>query len=82
LATVAVFQFFASWNEFAGPLLYLNDPAKFPLAYALQQFISAYRTQFGPLMAASVMLTAPVVVLFFLAQKTFVRGIATTGLKG
>jgi multiple sugar transport system permease protein len=52
------------------------------LAYALQQFISAYRTQFGPLMAASVMLTAPVVVLFFLAQKTFVRGIATTGLKG
>jgi multiple sugar transport system permease protein len=82
LTTVAIFQFFASWNEFAGPLLYLNDPAKFPLAYALQQFVSAYRTQFGPLMAASVMFTAPVVVLFFLAQKTFVRGIATTGLKG
>lgn len=82
LATVALFQFLHTWNEFAGPLLYLNDPHKFPLAYALQQFVSAYRTEFGPLMAASVLFTAPVVVLFFLAQKTFIRGIATTGLKG
>lgn len=82
LATVALFQFLATWNEFAGPLLYLNDPQKFPLAYALQQFVSAYRTEFGPLMAAAVMFTAPVVVLFFLAQKTFIRGIATSGLKG
>ncbi len=82
LATVALFQFLHTWNEFAGPLLYLNDPQKFPLAYALQQFVSAYRTEFGPLMAASVLFTAPVVVLFFLAQKTFIRGIATTGLKG
>ena len=82
LATVALFQFLNTWNEFAGPLLYLNDPHKFPLAYALQQFVSAYRTEFGPLMAASVMFTAPVIVLFFLTQKTFIRGIATTGLKG
>lgn len=82
LATVALFQFLHTWNEFAGPLLYLNDPHKFPLAYALQQFVSAYNTEFGPLMAAAVMFTAPVIVLFFLAQKTFIRGIATTGLKG
>ncbi len=82
LATVALFQFLQTWNEFAGPLLYLNDPAKFPLAYALQQFTSAYRTEFGPLMAAAVLFTAPVIVLFFLAQKTFIRGIATTGLEG
>jgi len=82
LATVALFQFLATWNEFAGPLLYLNDPESFPLAYALEQFVSAYRTEFGPLMAAATMFTAPVIVLFFLAQKTFIRGIATTGLKG
>jgi len=82
LATVALFQFLHTWNEFAGPLLYLNEPHKFPLAYALQQFVSAYHTEFGPLMAGAVMFTAPVIVLFFLAQKTFIRGIATTGLKG
>ena len=82
LATVALFQFLATWNDFAGPLLYLNDPDKFPLAYALQQFVSAYRTEFGPLMAAAVMFTAPVLVLFFFTQRTFIRGIATTGLKG
>lgn len=82
LATVALFQFLHTWNEFAGPLLYLKDPHKFPLAYALQQFVSAYRTEFGPLMAAAVLFTAPVVVLFFLTQRTFVRGIATTGIKG
>ena len=82
LATVALFQFLNSWNEFAAPLLYLNDPDQFPLAYALQQFVSAYRTEFGPLMAAAVMFTAPVLVLFFLTQRTFIKGIATTGLKG
>ena len=82
LATVALFQFLNTWNAFSAPLLYLNDPDKYPLAYALQQFVSSYRTEFGPLMAAAVMFTAPVVVLFFLAQKTFLRGIATTGMKG
>lgn len=82
LATVSLFQFLQTWNEFAGPLLYLNDPDKYPLAYALQQFVSAYRTEFGPLMAAAVMFTLPVIVLFFLTQKTFIRGISTTGLKG
>ena len=81
LATVALFQFLQTWNDFAGPLLYLSDPRKFPMAYALQQFVSAYHTQFGPLMAASVMFTAPVVLLFFLTQKTFLRGIATAGMK-
>lgn len=82
LATVALFQFLATWNEFAAPLLYLQDRSRFPLAYALQQFVSAYRTEFGPLMAGAALFTAPVVVLFLLTQKTFLRGIATTGLKG
>jgi multiple sugar transport system permease protein len=62
--------------------LYLRDPDTYPLAYALQQFVSAYRTQFGPLMAAAVLFTVPVIVLFLLTQKTFIRGIATTGIKG
>jgi len=82
LATVALFQFLQTWNEFAAPLLYLTETHRFPLAYALQQFVSAYRTEFGPLMAASVLFTAPVLVLFLLTQRTFLRGIATSGLKG
>jgi multiple sugar transport system permease protein len=82
LATVALFQFVAAWNDFGGPLLYLSDPRKFPLAYGLEQFLSAYSDQTHLLLAASVLFTLPIVLLFLLAQKTFLRGIATTGIKG
>jgi len=82
LATVALFQFIASWNDFSGPLLYLSDPQKFPLAYGLEQFVSSYSDQTHLLLAAAVMFTLPVIVLFLLTQRTFLRGIATTGIKG
>ena len=82
LATVALFQFVASWNDFSGPLLYLNDPLRFPLAYGLEQFVSAYSSETNLLMAAAVLFTLPIVVLFFFTQRTFIRGIATTGIKG
>jgi len=82
LATVALLQFVAAWNDYGGPLLYLSDPDKFPLSYGLEQFVSAHSTQANLLMAASVLFTLPMVVLFFLTQKTFLRGIATGGVKG
>jgi multiple sugar transport system permease protein len=82
LATVALFQFIHSWNDFNGPLLYLSDPQKFPLAYGLEQFISSYADQTHLLLAASVLFTLPIVILFLLTQRTFLKGIATTGLKG
>ncbi len=82
LMTVALFQFIATWNDFSGPLLYLSDPDQFPLAYGLEQFVSAYSDQTHLLLAAAVMFTLPIIVLFFITQRTFVRGIATTGLKG
>jgi multiple sugar transport system permease protein len=82
LATVALFQFIAAWNDFNGPLLYLSDPDKFPLAYGLEQFVSAYSSQTNLLLAAAVLFTLPIVVLFFLTQRTFLEGIATTGIKG
>ncbi len=82
LATVALFQFVATWNDFGGPLLYLNDPEKFPLAYGLERFVSSYSDQTNLLLAAAVMFTLPVIVLFFLAQKTFIQGISTSGIKG
>jgi multiple sugar transport system permease protein len=81
LATVALFQFIATWNDFGGPLLYLNDPDRFPLAYGLEQFVSSYSDQTHLLMAAAVLFTLPMVVLFLFTQRTFLRGISTTGLK-
>jgi multiple sugar transport system permease protein len=81
LATVALFQFIAAWNDFNGPLLYLSDPDQFPLAYGLERFVSSYSSQTNLLMAAAVLFTLPIVILFFFTQRTFLRGIATTGLK-
>jgi multiple sugar transport system permease protein len=81
IATVALFQFVQTWNDFSGPLLYLNDPQKFPLAYGLERFVSSYGDQTHLLLAASVLFTLPIVVLFFLAQRTFIDGISTTGIK-
>lgn len=81
LATCALFQFIATWNDFLGPLLYVNDPAKYPLGYGLQQFVSHYGGFYAQLMAASTIFTLPIIVLFFFAQKTFIQGISTTGGK-
>ena len=82
LATVALFQFVQTWNDFGGPLLYLSDPQKFPLAYGLERFVSSYSDQTHLLLAAAVLFTLPIIILFFLAQKTFIQGISTTGIKG
>ncbi len=81
LATCALFQFLHTWNDFLGPLLYINDPSRYTLAYGLQQFTSAYGGKWSQLMAAATIFTVPIIVLFFLAQRTFIEGIATTGGK-
>ncbi|RYG48764.1 carbohydrate ABC transporter permease [bacterium] len=81
LATCALFQFLGTWNDFFGPLLYINEPNQYTLGYGLQQFLSSYGSKWAELMAASTIFTLPIVVLFFLAQKTFIRGISTTGGK-
>ena len=81
LATVALLEFVAAWNDYGGPLLYLNDPQRFPLAYGLEQFVSSHSSEMNLLLAAATLFTLPIVALFLLAQRTFVRGITTTGLK-
>lgn len=82
LATAALFHFLYAWNDFMGPLLYLTRKETFPLALALQSFQSQNGgVQWHHLMAASAVTIFPVVALFFFAQKTFIRGIATTGSK-
>ncbi len=81
LATCALFQFLHTWNDFFGPLLYINDPNRYTLAYGLQQFQSSYGGQWALLMAGACIFTIPIIILFFFAQKTFIQGIATTGSK-
>ncbi|MBI1336442.1 MAG: ABC transporter permease subunit [Phycisphaera sp.] len=82
LVVVALFQFLATWNDFLGPLIYLTDQKDFTLALGLQFFQSQHGgTQWHLLMAAATLVAGPVIVLYFFAQKFFVRGIAMTGLK-
>ncbi len=83
LSVVALFTFLNAWNEFLGPLIFLTEPETFTMALGLQQ----YQSQFGGsewhlLMAASALLVMPIILLFFLAQKTFIQGISTTGMGG
>lgn len=82
LTTVALFQFLGSWNDFLGPLIYLNDPDKYTLPLGIQVFASTSGVQWGWMMAATTVLTVPVVVLFFFTQRTFIQGISVTGMKG
>ncbi|MDX9972492.1 MAG: carbohydrate ABC transporter permease [FCB group bacterium] len=82
LATTALFQFLFEWGDFLNPLIFLQDDRQYTLAIALQQFQSMHESAWGPLMAMSTVITIPVIVLFFLAQRTFIQGITMTGLKG
>jgi len=82
LTTVAIFAFLGGWNDFIGPLLYLNSPQKFTVAIGLATFRSVLYTRWDLLMAASTAVTLPVILIFFLAQRYFVQGIVMTGLKG
>ena len=83
LSVVALFTFMWAWRDFLGPLIFLQRPSQYTLSLGLQTFQSQHgSTPWNQLMAASVLVILPVVVLFFIAQKTFIEGIATTGMKG
>lgn len=82
LATVSIFAFMGAWNDFTGPLIFLNDTEKYTLSLGLTVFQQSRGTQWGLLMAASTMMILPVIILFFFTQKQFVQGIALTGIKG
>jgi multiple sugar transport system permease protein len=82
LTAVAIFSVIYNWNDFLNPLIYLNQQQYFTLALGLQFFQSEYATQWTLMMAASVMMIAPIIVLFFLAQRVFIEGIQLTGIAG
>lgn len=82
LAVVALFHFIYVWNDFVGPLIFLTDRDQFTLALGLQLYQSqAGNTPWNLLMAASTLMISPLVLLFMLTQRTFVRGVAAEGLK-
>lgn len=81
LATLVLFEFMWTWNDFFRPLLYLNDPARWTLTLGLLQFRSSRETMWELLMAAATLTTLPSIVIYFFGQKTFIQGIATTGFK-
>ena len=82
LTTVAIFTFLNAWNDFMGPLLYLNSPEKFTVSLGLATFRSVMRTRWDLLMAATTDMTLPVLILFFYGQRYFIKGVVLTGLKG
>lgn len=82
LTVILILSFKDIWNDFFGPLLYLNDLTKYPLAVGLAYFNGQFRVQMSLLMAASVVVLLPLIIVFFIAQKAFVEGISLTGMAG
>lgn len=82
LATVAVFSFMAHWNDFMGPLIYVQSMENKTLALGLASFKSLHGTEYHLMMAASIAVLMPVLIIFFSMQKYFVKGIVMSGIKG
>lgn len=82
LATVTIFTFMATWNDFLGPLIFINDRKKITLALGLRAFQQQYTAQWNLMMAASIVSMVPTLAIFFFSQKYFIEGITFTGIKG
>ncbi|MGO4540815.1 carbohydrate ABC transporter permease [Paenibacillus sp. 2TAB19] len=80
-ATLSIFTFLNSWEDFLDPLIYISSSELFTLPIAMKLFTDTAGTAWHLLMAASVMATLPLLMVFFFAQKKFIEGVATTGLK-
>jgi multiple sugar transport system permease protein len=82
LAAITIMTFMGSWNNFMGPLIYINSPEKMTVAYALVLFSGAHSAEYGLMMAASTLVVLPVLLVFFFTQRYFIQGITLTGIKG
>jgi multiple sugar transport system permease protein len=82
LSTLTIFTFVTTWNDFLGPLIYLTKTELKTIQVGLRMFITQYSTEYGLIMAASIVSLIPVVAVFLVLQRFFVEGIASTGLKG
>jgi ABC-type glycerol-3-phosphate transport system permease component len=81
LTTIVILSFLDGWNDFMGPLIYLNSLQKYTVSIALNMFQDQFYTRLDLMMAASLIHIVPVIIIFFAAQKYFIKGIAMTGLK-
>ena len=81
ILTVVLFCGIANWNDFVGPLIYLSSEEKKTLALGLQTLVGRYASEWGMLMAASLLMALPVILIFLLAQKQFIQGITMSGMK-
>lgn len=82
LSTLTIFTFVSTWNDYLGPLIYLKSQGKKTIQLGLKMFISQYSSDYGLIMAGSVLSLIPVLIVFLALQKYFVEGVAATGLKG
>ncbi len=83
IAAVGLFQFFYAWNDYFGPQIYASEnPGAWTLSFGLESFKGAHHTNWNLTMAATLLVMAPVIVLFFFAQKAFIEGVTLTGVKG
>jgi multiple sugar transport system permease protein len=81
IAVVAVFTFQGVWNDFYGPLIYLQSPEKFTLALGINFFKTMYSTFIPYMMAMSFLMVVPMIIIFFFAQKQMIRGVVLSGIK-
>lgn len=82
LSTLTIFTFVSTWNDYLGPLIYLKTETKKTIQLGLRMFIGQYSSEYGLIMAGSVVSLIPVIIVFLFLQKYFVEGVASTGLKG
>ena len=82
LATLVIFTFVNTWNDYLGPLIYLKTQTKKTIQLGLKMFISQYSSDYGLIMAGSMLSLIPVLIVFLILQKYFVEGVANTGIKG
>jgi multiple sugar transport system permease protein len=82
IATVAIFHFLYTWNDFFSPLIYLQSEDKFTVAMGLEKFQGLYSRQLTSMMAAATVTMLPCLLLFFIAQRFFIQGVVVSGIKG
>lgn len=82
LSTLTIFTFVNTWNDYLGPLIYLKTESKKTIQLGLRMFIGQYSSEYGLIMAGSIITLIPVLIVFLCLQKYFVEGIASSGVKG
>ena len=82
IATIAIFAFVGNWNNLLAPIIYLRSQEKFTLALGLQLFQGQYQTYYNQMMAVALITLLPILIIFLLAQRTFIEGANISGLGG